>query len=228
VGALAAASLLAAAPAGAEMSGPCTATIGGENVAELSTGPTSTPVKVKKDDEVLVTMRSDRQMTHLTITLKVARASWEVEDKDVSTNRWTESIAVNDYATYGVGLYEVEGVGTGTGFSCTGTGLVEVEGSPFATVAGWVGVGLTVIGVAGLVGATRGAFRGTRGRLGTGLLGLLAGLVGATGIGVLLQQFSVLYPTSTLAIVVAGIGILVGLIVPWLARIVGRRRPVLT
>ena len=47
---------VAASPAAAGLSGPCTATIGGKNVADLSTGPTSTPVKVKENDRVVVTM----------------------------------------------------------------------------------------------------------------------------------------------------------------------------
>ena len=215
--------LLAAAPASASISGPCTAMIGGTNVADLSTSPTATPVKVKKNGRVLVTMQSARQMTHLKITLNFAGTSWTVKDKDISSNSWAESVAVDDYAKYGVGLYLVEGTGTGTGFSCTGDGLVEVEGSPFATVAGWVAIGLTVLGLGGVAVATLGARRGTRGLVGAEVLGGIAGLLGGIGVGVLLQQFSVLYPTRSVAVTEVVIGILIGLTAPLLARLLGGR-----
>lgn len=216
--------LLAATPAFAGISGPCEATIGGKNVADLSTSPTASAVKVKKNGNVLVTMRSTGQMTHLKITLNFAGTSWTVKNKDISSNSWAESVAVDDYAKYGVGLYLVEGVGTGTTFSCTGDGLVEVEGSPFATVAGWVAIGLTVLGLGGVALATLGALRGTRGRLSAELLGGIAGLLGGIGVGVLLQQFSIVYPTQSVAIAEIVIGILIGLVAPFVAGLVGGRR----
>lgn len=213
--------LLAPWPASAGITGPCTATIGGKSVANLSTSPTATPVKVKENGKVIVTMRSPGQMTHLKITLNFAGRSWTVKDKDISSNSWAESVDVDDYATYGVGLYLVEGVGTGTAFSCTGDGLVEVEGSPFATVAGWVAIGLTVLGLGGVAAATLGAMRGTRGLLGSEVLGGIAGVLGGLGVGVLLQQFAVVYPTQSVAIAEVVIGLLIGLGAPLLARLLG-------
>jgi hypothetical protein len=221
---VAAACALGVAPASASISGPCEATIGGQDVASLETGPTSEAVKVEKDGDVLVTMRANRPMTHMKITLEFAGRSWTVEDKDISSDAWAERVAVNDYATYGVGLYLIEGEATGAGFSCTGDGLVDVEGSPFGAVAGWAAIGMTALGVAGIVAATIGALRGTRGRFGAGLLGLLSGFIGGVGVGVLLQQFSVVYPTQSVAIAEILIGIAIGLVAPWVARLVGGSR----
>jgi hypothetical protein len=206
-----------ASPASAGLTGPCTATIGGKNVAELETGQTSTPVKVKENDRVLVTMSSSRQMTHLEVTLNFAGSGVTVKDKDISSNSWAESVAVDDYAKWGVGLYLIEGVGTGTGFSCTGDALVEVEGSPFGTFAGWIALGVAVLGIAGIAAVTIGALRGTRGRVTALVIGGISGLLAGAGVGVLLQQFAVVYPTQNVAWAELGIGILVGVIAPLLA-----------
>jgi hypothetical protein len=212
---------LTASPASAGLSGPCTATIGGKNVADLETGPTSTPVKVKENDRVIVTMSSSRQMNHLEITLNFAGSGVTVKDKDISSNSWAESVPVDDYAKWGVGLYLIEGVGTGTGFSCTGDALVEVEGSPFGTFAGWIALGVAILGVLGVVVMTLGALRGTLGRLAAVLIGGIAGLLAGAGVGVLLQQFAVVYPTRNVAWAELGIGILVGIVAPLLAGLAG-------
>ena len=43
---------------------------------------------------------------------------------------------VDDYARWGVGLYQVTGSSTGPGLSCSGIALVRVEGNPLSTPEG--------------------------------------------------------------------------------------------
>ena len=73
-------------------------------------------------------------------------ASGDVTD---GGNTYTDTGGVGDYATYGVGLYRIEGEKIGT--PCTGWAYVNVTGPfPLFTVAGAVGGVLTVAGAAGM------------------------------------------------------------------------------
>jgi hypothetical protein len=55
------------------------------------------------------------------------------------------------------------------------------------------------------------------------LFGLLAGLVGGVGVGVLLQQYAVVYPTRSVAIIYIVVGLLTGLVIPSIGRWFGVR-----
>ena len=212
---------LAVEPAAAGITGPCSATIAGRNVASLSTGARSGAVHVRKDSTVAVTMSAGRQMTHLKVRLHFAGFSWTVKDKPISSNSWAESVDVNSYATYGIGLYLVEGWGNGPGVSCSGDALVAVDGNPLTTVAGGAGLAAAILGALGVAAAAAGGLRrgGRRPRI--SLLGLLGGLIGGLGAGVLLQQYAVVYPTRIAAIIELALGLGIGLVVPLLTSLVG-------
>jgi hypothetical protein len=309
VAATAALTALSVEPAAAGITGPCTATIGGTDVAGLSTGPTSKAVVVKQGDDVVVTMRAGRPMNHLKITLSFSglNGTVTIEDKDISSSSWSETVEVDRYAKWGKGLYLVKGESTGNGFSCSGAALVEVEGNPLSSVAGAIGLGMAILGIAGVgvagvaayrtasspkrtveawtadqletlaaadapaepkderteldevnaaVRASTGGFMScwtlalpavlltTGAMIGGGgapetpagprlerahwrpklsLFGLLAGLVGGVGVGVLLQQYGVVYPTDSVTIVYLVVGLLTGLVVPSIGRYFGVR-----
>jgi hypothetical protein len=298
---------LSAGPALATLEGPCTASIAGQDVEGLSTGATSEPVDVAEGSDILVTMSSTRPLTHLEITLSYAGSEWAIEDKEISSRSWSESVPVDDYATYGKGLYLVKGKSTGNGFTCTAAALVNVEGNPLTSVAGAVGLGMAVIGIAGVgvagIAAYRVAARPKRSieqwttdqletlaqtdgpppdptprvdrgpdlddiadevnsvsggflfcwtlalpalLLTTGAMmaggggaperpapklprarwrprlslgGILAGLVGAVGIGVLLQQYAVVYPTGSVTVTYLVAGLVAGVLLPSLTRL---------
>src|SRR5262249_5446468 len=145
---------------------------------------------------------------------------------------WSRSVNVKTYAKLGVGLYKVIGVGG----PCSGAALVKVTGkSPLTTVAGIAGVALTALGGVGVVISALRAVRLPANKLGrfisfmslpamfavgTGvaappvgfrprisIFGIISGAIGGLGVGLLLQEYAVIYPTrnSALAVIVAGV-----------------------
>jgi hypothetical protein len=199
---------VAAMTATAGITGPCSASIAGTNVASYGTGATDKAITVGHDSSVPVVLSASGRLTHVRITMEFAGFSWVVKDKTVSTPVYRDTIPVKDYATYGVGLYKVKGVGTGPGLSCSGSALVRVKGNPFLSVAGGVGLGAALLGAAGVlfggIGARGGIepFRLARSSL--------AGLIAAFGVLVLLQQAAILYPTPLVAIVGLVLGVALG------------------
>lgn len=195
--ALAAVAVLAAAPeAPARIDGPCTAAIGGQNAAERDVGPLSDPIEVDDDSPVSVTMGSEEQIQRLKVEIEFAGVRWTVQDRAWTGTSWISEVPVHDYAIYGIGLYKVIASSYGQGVECSGEVLVDVVGDepldPLVTVAGLGGLTLSLIGVFGVLAVALKAGRtGATPVIGSAFFGLLLG----AGVGVLLQQFSVVYPT---------------------------------
>src|SRR4249920_777263 len=124
-----------ATTATAGITGPCTASIAGVSVANQGTGPTAKAIVVKHDASVPVVLTAQGQLSHIHFTMEFPGFSWTVKDKDVSDPTYSDTIQVKKYAKYGVGLYKVNGSGSGSGFSCSGTALIKVEGNPLTSVA---------------------------------------------------------------------------------------------
>jgi len=217
--ALAGAGVLAAG-AGAAIDGPCTASIAGTNVKGLGATSASDAIRVKNDAQIPVTMASSKSIDQLKVTVSLAGQGYDAKNGPANGTSWTRTVNVNDYAKWGVGLYQVTGSSTGPGLSCSGIALVRVEGNPLSTPAGWAGVAASVLGVVGLVGVALSALHGG-GLLSRSLLGLLAGVVAAIGATTLLQQYSVLYPTETIALLALAIGAIVGIGLPIVMHAVG-------
>jgi hypothetical protein len=203
---------LVAVPAtSASIIGPCTAAIAGQDVGGLETDPLSDPIEVSKERPVSVTMSSTRPITHMKVEIEYAGLRWAVQDRPTTGTSWASEVRVDDYAIYGLGLYKIVGVSTGQGFSCEGAALVSVEGDnaldPLATVAGVAGLGIALLGMFGVLVVAA--------RIGTGraapFLGLVFGIVLGFGITVLLQQFSIAYPTLGVTIGLMAVGAAVGL-----------------
>jgi hypothetical protein len=213
-GAMGAAGLVAAvavSAASASISGPCAANIAGAAVAGRSGTDPAAAIHVKKGGLVNVSMSAASPISALKVKLAFAGFSWTVKNGAASGSSWIRTLKVNDYATWGVGLYQVSGVSTGPAVSCTGTALVRVEGNPLTTVAGGTALGLSILAVVGLLGG------GLRGRRRVGMvpaIGLFSGLFLGVGILTLLQQYSVVYPTRAVALAAILSGVLFGLLVP--------------
>jgi hypothetical protein len=207
--ALAAAAGLAVAPgARATVDGPCQATIAGENVAALETGWDSEPIKVRENARVPVTMTSRRTITHLKVELEFAGVGWTVHDATTEGTSWARVVDVGDYSKYGVGLYKVVGTSTGQGFSCTGAALVEVDGDPLRTPAGIGGLAAAIVGAIGVLRLLlRRAASGA-----APVVGAFFGLLLGAGTALLLQQFSIVYPTVIVGLVALGGGLALGLL----------------
>lgn len=208
--------LVAAPMATATIDGPCKASIAGVNVADRGTSATSDAITVANDAIVRVSMSASKPIDQLKVELEFAGVRWTVHDRPTSGTSWSSAVNVDDYAKYGVGLYKVIGSSSGSGLSCSGAALVKVEGSPLSTVAGLVGLGLAIVGGVGLALLALGG-PGSGGRR---VLGLLLGIAFAVGVGVLLQEFAVLYPTQGVAIALLVGGAALGVLLPGLRRLI--------
>jgi hypothetical protein len=215
--------LVLSPPAAANISGPCTASINGVNVAGLGTGAASDAVLVKEKSKATVTMAAASAISHLKIQIEFAGFRWTVKNEPTTGKSWSRAVNVDDYATYGVGLYKVSGASTGAGLACSGAALVKVEGNPLTTVAGGVGLAATILGALGLAVSGLFALTGRAPLLGI-VLGTVAGLLAGLGVGVLLQQYAVLYPTRAVAIAELAIGLGLGVTLPALGKLVSARR----
>lgn len=182
--------LSVAAPARAEIRGPCQATLAGRDVTTADTRRTA--VRVNVDDTVPYSGQTTdgSEVSFVDVTLELAGFDLRlVEGHPTSGSTWSSEAEVGKYAWAGVGLYLVRGDAFAADRSviCTGRAYVCVQGrSPFTTVAGAVAIALIVLGALILLfallrrgGRSRG---GLARRLGFG--GLLAGL----GAPILLQQ----------------------------------------
>jgi hypothetical protein len=206
------AALSAAPEAVASMDGPCEATVATEDIVARETEARSEAIAVTDDGGTLVTMASERDIERLQVDLEIAGIRYTVHD-DVTTGReWSRVVPVDEYAVYGIGVYKIVLESSGQGYSCEGATLIDVQGSPLETAAGAIAVGMVIVGGLGMVSF---ALRGGR----TGLASIFAtflGLVFAVGVGTLLQQFGILYPTpaAAIGILLAGgvLGLIAGLI----------------
>ncbi len=211
---------IVAPSAAAEISGPCNATINGQDVKAQGTGALDDAITVENDAVVPVAMNASSEISHLKIQIEFAGMSWTVRDKPSHGKSWSSDVKVKNYAKYGVGLYKVVGSSSG-GVSCSGSALVKVKGNPLTTVAGIVGLIATVLGLGGIAGVVATTMRaGTLG-VGKSVGGLLAGLIAGLGMAVLLQQFGLVYPTPKAAIASVGFGGVFGLGLAVIGKFVG-------
>jgi hypothetical protein len=203
---------LAGAPAApAAIVGPCDAELTGLDMTPLRTGPLADAILVDRDQLVSVTMASERPLTRLRVELEFAGVRWTVHDRPTEGTQWASEIAVSDYGVYGMGLWKVVASTEGAGFTCEATALISVEDDhpldPLATISGLFGFGLALAGflgtlaVAGRIGKTRAA----------PFSGLILGIMFGVGTTVLLQQFSVVYPTVGVAGALVAAGAAFGL-----------------
>ena len=147
LGLAAAAVVLPATAAGAVVSGPCTGTIKGVDVAPLSASDPKDAIEVGGKEDVVVGATSQQQIERYKVQLEFAGIRWTVGKGTTADTSWSKTVNVSDYARYGVGLYRVHGVSEGAA-ACDGAALVKVGGSPLGTVAGLAGLALGGIGAA--------------------------------------------------------------------------------
>lgn len=203
--------LVYASQAAATVGGPCTAEINGEDIGPREVGATSDPIVVSSDRPVSVTMASEQELRTLEVELEFAGIRWTVHDQPTTGRSWASEVPVDDYASYGLGVYKVIGSSTGNGFTCEGAALIEVAGDnplePLATPVGLIGLALALFGA---LGALAIALRVGRSRV-SPIFGGLLGAVFGVGIVVLLQQFSAVYPTVAVTGGIILIGVALGL-----------------
>ncbi|MHB8059972.1 MAG: hypothetical protein ACYDHO_03980 [Gaiellaceae bacterium] len=206
--------------AAAEISGPCQATINGQSVKDQGTGALADPITVENDAVVPVAMSAGSQISHLKIQIQFAGMSWTVRDKASHGKSWSNDVKVKNYAKWGVGLYKVVGSSSG-GVSCSGSALVKVKGNPLTTVAGLVGLVSALLGIGGIGAAVAMTMKAGSIGVGRSIGGLIAGLIAGFGLAVLMQEYSIVYPTAAAAIASVGFGGLFGVGLSVLGHAVG-------
>jgi hypothetical protein len=204
---------LAAAPeALATIEGPCDATIAGEDVVARDTFATSDAISVPQTGAVAVTMTAERPIERLKLEFEFAGFRYTAHDEPTTVVSSTGVVPVDDYATYGIGLYKIVGTATGQGFTCEAVALVDVQGNPLETAMGAIGVAMVIVGGLGVFSFL---LRGGRPGLAM-LLASFLGIVLASGTGILLQQYGLFYPTRLASILVlvggAAVGFLAGVL----------------
>ena len=205
--------------AAAEISGPCNATINGQNVKDHGTGAFAGAITVENDAIVPVTMSAGSQISHLKIQIQFAGMSWTVRDKASHGKSWSSDVKVNNYAKWGVGLYKV--VGSSGGVSCSGSALVKVKGNPLTTVAGIVGLVAALMGLGGIGAAVAMTMRAGALSFGRSLGGAVFGLIAGLGLAVLAQEYSLMYPTLGAAVSSVGLVALFGIGLVFIGKLVG-------
>ena len=210
---------IAVPSAAAEISGPCNATINGQNVKNQGTGAFADPITVENHAIVPVTMSAGSQISHLKIQIQFAGMSWTVRDKASHGKSWSSDVKVKNYAKWGVGLYKV--VGSSGGVSCSGSALVKVKGNPLTTVAGIVGLVAALMGLGGIGAAVAMTMRAGALSFGRSLGGAVFGLIAGLGLAVLAQEYSLMYPTLGAAVSSVGLGALFGIGLVFIGKLVG-------
>jgi hypothetical protein len=207
------AALVAVPESAARVDGPCVASIGGQDVSTRDTGPLSDPIDVDDDSPMSVTMSSTEPIEGLKVEIEFGGVRWTVHERETTGSSWASEVPVDEYAPYAVGIFKIVGTSFGRDFTCTGAALVDVEGDepldPLVTVAGLFGLTFGLIGALGVLGVTlRAGKTGAAPVLSSAFFGLVFG----GGLGLLLQQFSVVYPTIGVAGALLAGGAAVGLV----------------
>jgi hypothetical protein len=144
----------------------CSASIDGQPANTAFTSDTA--IVVKEHTGVQVTMRMSSPVHRRQIFLSFGFGPEVQVSDETDPSSATTTVAVDKYATYGVGLYQVRVAANGAaGDRCGVIALVRVEGNPLATVAGGSAAGLEVLSLLGIGAA---AFGGANpGEAGTGV-----------------------------------------------------------
>jgi hypothetical protein len=198
--------------ASADVSGDCRAEIQGQDISGFFTGALDDPLVVSKEAPLSVTMRAQRPISRYKVEVEWAGIPIVVQDRANLGPSWASEVTVDDYAVYGMGLYKIVATSEAQdGVICTAEALVSVEGDqeldPLETVAGIAGLALGLLGLLGVLAVAARVGR----RRSAPFLGVLLGAIGAVGVLVLLQQFSVLYPTVAVTGGIIAVGAAIGL-----------------
>jgi hypothetical protein len=205
------AALVSASPATATQRGPCSAEIAGTDAAPLFTGARDDAIEVDRNSLVPVRMSATEPIERYKVELEFAGIRFTVHERETSGRSWASEVPVDDYGLYGMGLWKIVATSEGADFECEAAGLIDVEDDhaldPLSTIAGLSGLALALAGALGIlaVAARIGKARSAP------ISGLVFGLLLGAGITVLLQQFSVLYPTVGVTVGLLAIGAAVGL-----------------
>jgi len=146
------------------LDGGCTASANGRDPVTMTA---KDPLVVHKGERVDVTgtvpaaiaaQPADQiqSLTTIHVSLVEGLIETSTEAHPGTGPQWGDSVAVDDYLKWGVGLYKVDGTASGDGWVCSGDGYVKLDdGSPLGKPVGQAAAALTVLGAGGAVLASR-------------------------------------------------------------------------
>lgn len=157
--------LVSPQPAAATVQGGCIATINHINAGQDFTSDNAIQVYQNDSVDVFMQMNSPvhRRLTYLSFGVGPSALVGDETDPTSSTT----TVNVDQYATYGIGLYRVDSTATSiSGQTCRMSALVKVVGNPETSVAGAAATGAEVLALVGIAGA--GVRAANPGEAGTG------------------------------------------------------------
>ncbi len=146
--------------ASAEIEGECDAFFNGEDVRDRNSTSPGDAITVQSDEVVDVVFVSTAGFQSHEVTVQFAdiagtKITADSDDDDGGDPSWTEEVNIDDWDTYGAGLYRVEGSATlSDGTECSGAVLVDVDKNPLTTVAGIVALVTGAFGAGSIAAAS--------------------------------------------------------------------------
>lgn len=205
----------AASPAAAEVSGDCTVTFNGVDVARIDA--LTSPLELRARETLVFSGTAPRGTTTARVAIIAGPVTIDAAATAYATptEPFTVTIDLDELAPYAVGLYRVRGTTDG----CTAEAWLRITGRfPLATLAGLTGAGLALGGVAGQLGAIASRRRWAR------LAAMLGGVITGTGAAVLIQQFGRLQPSYPALAGCIAAGMMVGYLLASVFDRAGRER----
>jgi len=146
--------------ASAEIEGDCSAFFNGIDVTPLDSTSPDDAITVTDDDVVDIVFISTAGFESHEVTVQFANVSGtKIEadsgDDDDGDTQWTEDVKIDDWDTWGAGLYRVEGSATlSDETECSGAVLIDVDKNPLTTVAGIVALVIGAFGALSVAAAS--------------------------------------------------------------------------
>jgi hypothetical protein len=201
--------LLLASPVAATISAPCSGTGTSTSSGEIDL-TTATEWHLKRADSAGGSGESTVAMKTATVAVRALGLSIPIAggSGDGETSGSVSDVSVATFALLGQ-RFVVSGSASGDGGSCSGSFLIIIDDvNPLLTAFGGGGLLLAVIGLLVIANGARSS-GGMAGRL---LVAIVGGLGGA-GLGLALEQFGVLDPTSFVGLGLAIGGLIVGFVI---------------
>ena len=130
----------------------CTASINGSQTDLPFTSDNA--ISVVQHVDVTVTMHMATPVHRRLITVGFGLGPSVTASDETDPSSEITTVAVDKYATYGIGLYAVNATAdSASGQHCEIHQMVSIEGNPLTTVAGGAASGLTLLALAGMAGA---------------------------------------------------------------------------
>ncbi|MEW5992440.1 MAG: hypothetical protein AB1736_14010 [Chloroflexota bacterium] len=200
--------LVLAGPVAATITPPCsgtgTSTSGGE--IDLTT---ATEWHLKSTDTAGGSGQSTVEMQSAMVSASALGLSVPIAggSGDGDTQGSVSGVSVAAFAYLGA-RFVVSGSASGEGGSCSGSITIILDDvNPALTLFGGGGLLLAVIGLVAIFMGARSA-----GGMGTRILAAILGLLGGAGLGLALEQFGVLDPTSFVGLAIAILGFVLGFV----------------